>query len=100
MDSKIDCRARSRSAASAFRHHQLLPEDKALAVAERGPEALTADELATLLLNPYALWGRLAACPPQNVNRATSCPLRGWLYSDVELIYPNPEVGTPAPFLA
>jgi hypothetical protein len=47
---------RETAAASAFRHHQLLPEDRALAVAERGPEALTEDELATLLLNPYALW--------------------------------------------
>jgi hypothetical protein len=41
---------------AGFRHYQLLPEEKALAVAERGPEALTDEELAVLLLNPFALW--------------------------------------------
>jgi hypothetical protein len=47
---------RRTSAAAGFRHYQLLPEDKALAVAERGLEALTDDELPVLLLNPFALW--------------------------------------------
>jgi hypothetical protein len=49
-------RLREAAEATGFRHHQLLAEDRALAVAERGPEALTEDELAALLLNPYALW--------------------------------------------
>ncbi len=41
---------------AGFRHYELLEEDKALAVAERGSEALTDDEMAVLLLNPFALW--------------------------------------------
>jgi hypothetical protein len=42
--------------AAAFRHNRFLPEEKARAVAEHGPRVLSADELAALLLNPYALW--------------------------------------------
>jgi hypothetical protein len=41
---------------AGFRHNQLLPEQTARAVAERGPDVLSPDELAVLLLNPYALW--------------------------------------------
>jgi hypothetical protein len=43
-------------AAPGFRHNELLPEGKVLAVAERGPDTLTDAELTTLLLNPLALW--------------------------------------------
>jgi hypothetical protein len=43
-------------APAGFRHNQLLPEDKSSAVVERGPNALTDEELAALLLNPLALW--------------------------------------------
>jgi hypothetical protein len=42
--------------AAGFRHNQLLPIQTAQAVAERGPGVLSPDELALLLLNPYALW--------------------------------------------
>jgi hypothetical protein len=42
--------------AVGFRHNQFLAEQTAQAVAERGPGVLSADELAALLLNPYALW--------------------------------------------
>jgi len=42
--------------AAGFRHNQLLPEEIARAVAERGPAVLSADDLAVLLLNPYALY--------------------------------------------
>jgi hypothetical protein len=38
-----------------FRHNQFLPAEKVQAVAERGPGVLSPDELAELLLNPYAL---------------------------------------------
>jgi hypothetical protein len=41
--------------ALGFRHNRFLPEEKARAVAERGPGILSADELAALLLNPYAV---------------------------------------------
>jgi hypothetical protein len=41
--------------AAGFRHNQLLPEQTAQAVAERGPSVLSHGELALLLLNPYAL---------------------------------------------
>jgi predicted dehydrogenase len=41
---------------SMFRHHELLPERRAEVVAELGVKALAADEMARLLLNPYALW--------------------------------------------
>jgi hypothetical protein len=40
---------------AGFRHNQLLPEETAQAIVERGPEVLTDDELAPLLLNPLAL---------------------------------------------
>jgi hypothetical protein len=42
--------------AAGFRYYQLLPEEIARAVAERGPGVLSGEELAVLLLNPYALW--------------------------------------------
>jgi hypothetical protein len=42
--------------ASAFRHHELLDEARAVQVAQGGPGVLHDDELARLLLNPYALW--------------------------------------------
>jgi hypothetical protein len=42
--------------AAGFRHSQFLPEATAQAVAERGHAVLSPDELAVLLLNPYALW--------------------------------------------
>jgi hypothetical protein len=42
--------------APGFRHNRFLPAEKAQAVAERGPGVLSPDELAELLLNPYALW--------------------------------------------
>ncbi len=42
--------------APGFRHNQLLPEEKVRGVAERGPAVLSPEELAVLLLNPYALW--------------------------------------------
>jgi hypothetical protein len=38
-----------------FRHHELFPEAKALSLAENGPGALAGDEVARLLLNPFAL---------------------------------------------
>jgi hypothetical protein len=38
-----------------FRHHELFPEAKSLALAENGPAKLSGDELARLLLNPFAL---------------------------------------------
>jgi hypothetical protein len=41
---------------TGFRHNRFLPEEKARAVAERGPGILSSDELAELLLNPFALW--------------------------------------------
>jgi hypothetical protein len=44
------------TAVPGFRHNQFLPEETARAVAERGADALSPDELAALLLNPYALW--------------------------------------------
>jgi hypothetical protein len=40
----------------AFRHNQFLPEETGRAVAERGLDVLSDDEVAILLLNPYALW--------------------------------------------
>jgi hypothetical protein len=39
-----------------FQHNQLLQEETVRAIVERGPEVLTDDELARLLLNPLALW--------------------------------------------
>jgi hypothetical protein len=41
--------------AAGFRHNRFLPDEKARAVAERGPGVLSPDGLAELLLNPYAL---------------------------------------------
>jgi hypothetical protein len=38
-----------------FRHHELFAESKALTLAEKGPADLAGDELARLLLNPFAL---------------------------------------------
>jgi hypothetical protein len=57
------CYSRSRRSSSQgdssrgtiFRHHELFPEAKALTLAENGPSALPGDELARLLLNPFAL---------------------------------------------
>jgi hypothetical protein len=42
--------------AAEFLHSAVLPEALALAVAEGGVDRLAVDELASLLLNPYALW--------------------------------------------
>jgi len=44
--------------ARGFRHNQLLPEDKAQAIAKRGvgSDVLSNQDLAVLLLNPAALW--------------------------------------------
>lgn len=39
-----------------FRHRHLLPTEKTHAVVDRGPDVLSPDELASLLLNPYALY--------------------------------------------
>jgi hypothetical protein len=39
----------------SFTHYILLPEDRMSAVEERGPGVLTEDEVANLLLNPFAL---------------------------------------------
>ena len=41
---------------TGFRHNGLLPEAEARAIAGRGPDMLADTELATLLLNPLALW--------------------------------------------
>jgi hypothetical protein len=41
---------------TVFRHHQLLPEQLALDVGQRGLAALDAAQLARLALNPFALW--------------------------------------------
>jgi hypothetical protein len=43
-------------AARGFRHNQLLPEEEARTLAERGPGEYPPDKLARLLLNPLALW--------------------------------------------
>jgi hypothetical protein len=42
--------------APGFRHNRFLSRETARAVAERGPGILSPEELAALLLNPYALW--------------------------------------------
>ena len=42
--------------AAEFRHSTLLPEALAMAVVEGGVDRLPEDELARLLLDPYALW--------------------------------------------
>jgi hypothetical protein len=39
----------------SFTHYELLPEERARAVEERGPGILTEEEVANLLLNPFAL---------------------------------------------
>jgi hypothetical protein len=39
----------------SFTHYELLPEERARAVEERGPGVLTEEEVANLLLNPFAL---------------------------------------------
>jgi hypothetical protein len=44
-----------REGATRYTHHESLPDDRIVAVADDGPEALSDRELAALLLNPVAL---------------------------------------------